>query len=466
MDCPSCPNTPCKTILLVDDEPTILVSLRDSLKEFGAEVLTATTADEALSILKEKHVRIVISDVRMPGLSGMDLLAKIREMGLDTFVILMTAYSNAEHAVAAIKMGAHDYIIKPFAMEKMVRAVQHLCDYICLRLEVEELRSKIGDDTGEVFPIGNNRNWLQVLEKVKTVAPTDSTVLIAGASGTGKELIANALHAYSRRKAGPFIKVHCAALPKTLIESELFGHEKGAFTGASRQSKGRFELADAGTILLDEVDEIPLEVQVKLLRVLQEQVVERLGSARPIPINVRVLATTKTLLEKLVERGEFREDLFYRISVVGINLPPLLERRDDIPLLIERFLSAFRKRMEKNFTGFTPEATEALMNYDYPGNVRELEHVVESACALCQGELIGLDLLPESIRKRTVPGHQYRVGFHDRPLAEAMKEFERSYLEHALREFDGNKTELARRLGISRKNLWQKLKEHGIEEKE
>jgi two-component system response regulator AtoC len=354
----------------------------------------------------------------------------------------------------------------PFAAEKLVHMVKNLCRYLRLTDEVERLREQIKQKHELEFIIGKNGSLLHLLDTVKTVAPTDSSVLIVGESGAGKELIANAVHLLSRREGKAFVKVHCAALPASLLESELFGHEKGAFTGAIRQVKGRFESADQGTILLDEVDEIPLEIQVKLLRVLQEQVVERLGNPNPIVLDVRVIAACKTDLLERVKKGEFREDLYYRISVVHLTVPPLRERLDDIPLLAHHFLSIYRKRMMKEITCFTEEALRALLNYEYPGNVRELEHIVESACALSQGGPIELRLLPEAVKSKYAKSPALNVGFQGMTLAQAMCEYERSYLAHALREFKGNKTQLAHSLGISRKHLWQKLKEHNLADDE
>ncbi|MBI4518523.1 MAG: sigma-54-dependent Fis family transcriptional regulator [Deltaproteobacteria bacterium] len=450
---------PC-SVLLVDDERTILVSLRDSLRDAEIEVVTASTGDEALRLLRNGTFGVVVSDVRMPGLSGLELLAKIRDEGIDAPVILMTAYATIDQAVAAMKTGAYDYVTKPFPNEKVVRMVQNAWALVSLRAEVRDLRAQRG--TGLEFLVGTSAPWARVLDKVWAVAATDSTVLIVGPSGTGKEMVANALHLLSRRKDGPFIKVHCAALPDSLIENELFGHEKGAFTGAVAEVKGRFELAHGGTLLLDEVDDIPLNVQVKLLRVIQERVIERLGGGKPIPVDVRLLVTSKGRLEDLVEQGTFRQDLYYRLSVVQLHLPRLAERRDDIPLLLEHFLALCSHRMMRACGGFTPEALAVLTRYDYPGNVRELEHIVESCCALSSGGPIGTPLLPDRVRERVQNQPALPRSFNGQPLQEAIDEFERSYLETALREFEGKRAELADRLGISRKTLWEKLKKHGL----
>ncbi|MBI5511125.1 MAG: sigma-54-dependent Fis family transcriptional regulator [Deltaproteobacteria bacterium] len=450
-------------VLLVDDEQTIVLALRDSLKDAGATVVTASSGDQALNVLAAKHYDVVISDVRMPGLSGMDLLRKLKQAAEYTEVILMTAYANIEHAVAAMKIGAYDYVTKPFPNEKMVRVVENAWTTARLRTEVRDLRCGRAYDADLGFLVGKSDAWVKVLDRVRMVAPTDSTVLVIGASGTGKELVARALHVTSNRRDGPFIKVHCASLPPTLMEAELFGHTKGAFTGAGQEMKGRFELANRGTLLLDEVDEIPLEVQVKLLRVIQERVVERVGSGQSIPIDVRLVASSKGSLEALVAAGKFRQDLMYRLTVVQLPLPSLAERKDDVPLLIDHFLSKVGEQSGRHCPGFARPALDLLLAYDYPGNVRELEHIVESACALSDGKTaIGPELLPDGVRERGKSREIFKVGFAARPLSDVVEDFERSYLSHALREFKGSRQDLARVLGISRKSLWEKLKRHKL----
>ena len=453
------------SVLVVDDEPTILVSLRDALRDAGYEVTTATSGDAALATLQSRSFDVVVSDVRMPGLSGMDLLAAIRELTPNTRVVLMTAYADVDQGVAAIKMGAYDYITKPFPNEKMVNVVGNLSSHLALAAEVRGLRTA---GRGERRLVGRSRGWRRVEEMIATVAETDSTVLVVGESGTGKELVTTAIHENSGRREAPFVKVHCAALPSSLIESELFGHERGAFTGAVRRSRGRFEAAHGGTLLLDEVDEIPLDVQVKLLRVLQERTVERVGSMTPIPIDVRILATTKEDISGLVDQGRFRPDLYYRLAVIRLPLPPLREREGDVDLLLHHFLDRFRKRLDKAIPGFSERALEALRAYEYPGNVRELEHVVEAACALVPpGVPVSEQLLPAALRRAA--GRGRAVGGEAAtpliPLRDAIAEYERTYLANAVGTFTGSRGQLAERLGISRKHLWHKLKDHGIDSK-
>jgi DNA-binding NtrC family response regulator len=450
-------------VLLVDDEPTILVSLRDSLRDAGGDVVTASSGDQAVHLLRERTFDVVVSDVRLPGLSGIDLLEKVQEQDPETPVILMTAYATVDQAVDAMKKGAYDYVTKPFPNEKVVRMVQNASSLVRLKAEVRDLHERDGALAGVDFLIGTSAPWQRLLDKLAAVAPTDSTILIVGPSGTGKEMVAKAIHLLSSRKQGPLIKLHCAALPAALIENELFGHVKGAFTGATGEVKGRFELAHGGTLLLDEVDDIPLDVQVKLLRVIQERVVEPLGSGNPRPVDVRLLVTSKGSLAELVEQKRFRLDLYYRLSVVELRLPTLAERRDDIPALLKHFLTLFTRRMMRACPGFTPEAMDALLEYDYPGNVRELEHIVESACALSDGGMIGLHLLPTAIRDKARARRDLHAEFEGCRLQEAIEAFERSYLERALRGFQGSRAELADCLGISRKNLWEKLKKYGLE---
>ena len=449
-------------VLLVDDEATILASLRDSLREAGAQVVTASSGEQALGILEIRRFHVVVSDVRMPGLSGFDLLDRVRKDAPETEIVLMTAFATVQQAVEAMKMGAFDYVTKPFPNEKIVRMVANIWSMLCLRFEVADLRTRRAEDPELDYLVGNSKAWRDVLDRVRTIAPTDSTVLVLGPSGTGKELVSRALHQMSRRSSGPFIRVHCAALPESLIENELFGHDKGAYTGADRPAPGRFELAHEGTILLDEVDELPPVVQVKLLRVIQERTIERLGSGRSVEVDVRILATTKRDLRELVDEGRIREDLFYRLTVLQVRLPPLTERRDDIPLLAAHFMQHFSKRMLRTCKGFSREAMEVLLAYDFPGNVRELEHIVESACALSCGDVAGVEALPEVLLGGAPVRPSFQVGFHARPLAEVMESFERSYLEHCLREFKGSRGSLAEILRISRKGLWQKLKRFGL----
>ena len=456
------PAHPAFRVLVVDDELTIVLSLRDALREAGFEVSTARTGVEALGLLEQTDFHVVVCDVRMPGMSGIDLLPKIQERSSWTEVIMMTAYASVEHAVAALKLGAHQYVVKPFSNQKIVRMVSTLAEVHRLRVEVTTLRHE-GEGQAQ-RPVGKSVAWMNVLERVASVAGANVTVLIEGESGTGKELIADALHRGSSRAGGPFVKVNCAALPPTLMESELFGHTKGAFTGAQDERKGRFELAHGGTLLLDEVDEIPLDVQVKLLRVIQERQIERVGSGATVDVDVRLLATTKTPLSTLVERGQFREDLYYRLSVVNVALPRLADRKDDIPMLAAHFIERCSARFGKAVSGFTPATMDLLMRYPYPGNVRELEHIIESAVALTASGPIDVDRLPARVREATAnDGAPASLGYHGRPLKEAVRDFERSYLEHALRDFPGNKTELARAVGLSRKSLWKKLVDFGLQ---
>lgn len=450
-------------VLVVDDEKTILISLYDTLVEANIPVVTASSAEEALNLIQEEYFDIVVSDIRLPGMNGLDLFRKSTQIRPDIYFIMMTAYGTVDQAVEAIKLGAYDYVTKPFPNEKILRMVQNICQSIEVKRELEKIQSDLHSNKIS-FLIGQSASWREVLKVLENVAPTDAAVLITGESGTGKELVANAIHVLSERKQERFIKVHCAALPESLIESELFGHEKGSFTGALAQMKGRFEMADGGSLLLDEVDEIPMNIQVKLLRVLQEKKIERVGSTKEIEVDVRLIATCKKDLKELVQQGRFRKDLYYRISVVNLSLPTLAQRKSDIPVLVEHFLSIYKKRMLKTVPGFTREALDALFHYDYPGNVRELEHIIEAACAMAAGnEPIGYQCLPLDLQKRELGPFRGSEYYPLESLKEAVKRFEKGFLEQSLAEFGGNRSQLASLLGISRKNLWEKLKEYGLE---
>ncbi len=348
-------------------------------------------------------------------------------------------------------------------MEKLSHAVDSFFRSRRIAEQHAELQRRVADLDGLGHMVGTSQPMLALYELLRTVAPTDSTVLITGESGTGKELVANTLRDLSRRAAQPFVKVHCASLPRTLIEAELFGHERGAFTGATRQMKGRFELAHKGTLFLDEIDEIPLEIQVKLLRTLQEREVERVGGRQPIPVDVRIVAATKVDLAELVAEGQFREDLYYRVNVVNLRLPPLRERREDLPLLAEHFLRVMERKLDRKLAGFEPDALEALERFSYPGNVRQLAHAIESAAILAGAGQIGRRHLPEPFRSEP-PAEVCPCGGvpSDLPLAEALRRFEREYLAVALQAHDGTRLDLAQRLGISRKSLWEKLKQYGL----
>ncbi|OGK87065.1 MAG: hypothetical protein A2050_15900, partial [Candidatus Rokubacteria bacterium GWA2_73_35] len=360
-------------ILVVDDEPAQRELVSGFLARHGFEVTTARDGAEALERFRREPVDLILTDQKMPGLSGLELTQAARAVNPEVAVVLMTAYGTIEHAVAAIKAGATDYLTKPLNLDELLHRLGQVRDHQRLLGENRELRAALQERHRVEGILGESGRMQEVLSLVRRVAASDATVLIRGESGTGKELIAKAIHYASRRAEGPLVRVNCAALPETLLESELFGHEKGAFTGAQATRRGRFELAHGGSLFLDEIGDLPPHLQVKLLRVLQEREIERVGSSRPIPVDVRLLAATHRDLEALVKAGSFREDLYYRINVVTLAVPPLRERREDIPLLLDHFLSKFARANGKTIRGLTREARDTLLRYDYPGNVRELE---------------------------------------------------------------------------------------------
>jgi DNA-binding NtrC family response regulator len=376
------------TILCLDDEPAIGLILQDTLERAGHEAVSAHNVPQALQALQAGTVDLIISDYRMPGLTGLEFLALLRQEGYETPLIMLTGYGSIEHAVAAIKAGAIDYITKPVRPEQLELAVNQALEVVKLRRENERLRKEVMEYRNERQIIGDSPAIRRVLQTVATAAPTRATVLLEGESGTGKELFARAIHAQSDRREGPFIKLNCAALPEGLIESALFGHEKGAFTGAIKRVEGAFERAHGGTLLLDEISEMRLDLQAKLLRVLQEQEFERVGGSVAIKVDVRIIATTNRDLAAFSAAGHFRQDLYYRLGVIPVRLPPLRERKDDIPLLAYRFASHYGHEIGKEVSGISPQALELLQQYDWPGNVRELQHAVERAVILSTEPLI------------------------------------------------------------------------------
>jgi DNA-binding NtrC family response regulator len=443
-------------ILVVDDEPAQRELVCGFLTKHGFEVVEAGGGREAVSRFKQEPFDLVLTDQRMPDLSGLEVLEAVRAASPETAVVIITAYGTIETAVSAVKAGAADYLTKPLNLDDLLHRVHRVRERQRLVAENRELRAALAERHRVDGIIGDSGRMQEVLSLVRRVAPSDATVLIRGESGTGKELIANALHHASPRAAGPLVKVNCAALAESLLEAELFGHEKGAFTGAVTARKGRFELADGGSIFLDEIGDLPPHLQVKLLRVLQEREFERVGSSRPIKVDVRLLAATHRNLEALVREGRFREDLYYRINVVTIVLPPLRERREDLPPLIEHFLRAFAGKNGKTVRGLTREAREALLRYDYPGNIRELENLMERAVVLTRDDVIGVEDLPLTL-EAAVPDSGTEAG-----LIPAVEGLERRMIREALAKADGTQTRAAELLGISERVLRYKLKKYGL----
>ncbi len=449
------------SILVVDDDSAHRTMLRTLLGEWGYEIFEADDGSTAIENVKQRPYDLLLMDVRMLKISGLEALQQIKSFNPSIPVIIMTAYSSVETAVFALKQGAYDYLTKPLDFDKLRLTMERAMEHTQLKEENRILKENLGKnfDIGNI--IGNSRAMTKLLETVAHVAPTEATVLITGESGTGKEVIANAIHWNSPRKTGPFIKINCAAITETLLESELFGHEKGAFTGAQRRKEGRFLQADKGSLFLDEVSEMPLTMQVKLLRVLQEREVTRVGGETVIPVDVRLIVATNKDLTLLVQAGEFRQDLFYRLNVVTLEVPPLRDRRDDIPLLAQYFFEMFTSKNQKNIKGFTPKAMDHLIRYDWPGNVRELMNTVERAVVLAQSSYIDDKDFPITQKPKDHIGEEMSVTA-EVPGKAPLEEVEKSFILKTLESTGGNKSEAARKLGITRKTLRAKLKKYGV----
>jgi DNA-binding NtrC family response regulator len=441
-------------ILVADDDESLRRVIEFRLRQEGYEVKAAPDGIQALELLRNERFDLLLSDMKMPGLDGLELLTRALELDREIKVILITAYATVQQAVEAVKLGAFDYITKPFEKEELSVTIQKALQFKRLETENLELRSRL--DGAEYFKglIGASGAIKEVLNLVSKVAPTDATVLITGESGTGKELIAKAIHKKSSRSTGEFVPVNCAAIPKELVESELFGHVKGAFSGAIRDKKGKFQIADGGTLFLDEIGELGLGLQAKILRALQERVIEPVGSEKPVPVDVRIVAATNTDLKRRVAEGMFREDLFYRLNVIPIFIPPLRERKEDIPLFLRHFAEKFAPGQNM---GFSPELVERLMNYDWPGNVRELENLVERMVVMRRSSLLDENELPEDFGRTMVR--------RDSPETEApasLHEVEKELILRTLERSRWNKSEAARILKIPRHVLLYRMKTYGI----
>jgi DNA-binding NtrC family response regulator len=449
-------------LLVVDDEPHQVDMLGEALTSAGYRVSGARSGQEAVEMFRNEKIDLVISDLRLPDISGVEVMQQVRDIDPRVPVIIITAYGSVEGAVEAMRKDAYTYIEKPIDFQKLRIEIERALEARVLVEEVQQLREQLRDRyrlragreaEGGVI-VGNSKQMQEVLGQVARVAPTRATVLITGETGTGKELIARAIHYNSPRAARLFVAVACGAIPQTLMESELFGHERGAFTGADRLRIGRFEQADGGTILLDEIHTLPLAAQAKLLRVLQERTFERVGSSQPITVGIRVLAATNQNLEQAVADGEFRRDLFYRLNVIQIRLPSLWERKEDVPYLIEHFIRKFAEQNGKNVTGVTEDAMRLLVRYAWPGNVRELENAIEHAVILARGNAIVPDDLPIHVRQSTVATDKIQVGM-------TLAEMERIAILETLKLHGNNKTKTAAVLGIGLRTLHTKLKDYG-----
>jgi len=438
-------------ILIVDDELVVRDSLARWFTSEGYETKALASAREALE-LADREWDLALLDIKMPGMDGIELQRRLKESDPDMILIIMTGYATVETAIQALKHGAYDYLTKPVDPDELSHLVEKALEHRRARREVVRLKENLK----EIFPktemIGTSPAMKRVMEMVETVAPSDATVLITGESGTGKEVVARAIHAASPRRLMPMVTIHCGALTETLLESELFGHERGAFTGAQFRKKGKFEVADGGTVFLDEIGDISLKTQTDLLRVLQEKEIVRVGSSQPVHVDFRCIAATNKELEPLIEARTFRPDLFYRLNVVRIKLPALRERREDIPLLVDHFLRKFCASMSRlEVPQVTPEAMDLLVRYDWPGNVRELENAVERALVITRGQ----ELKPADF--------SFQLQAAAAPNGRTLEEVERAQVEHVWRQSAGNHSAAARVLGIDRTTLYKKLKRYGLE---
>ncbi len=445
-------------ILIVDDEPAIQSALRGVLEDEGYRVTAVGSGAQALALLADEAPDLVFLDVWMPGMDGLDTLVQIKHLRPDATVVMISGHATIETAVRATRLGAYDFIEKPLSLEKTLLTVNRALEHARLERENASLRQRLGE---RLEIIGDSPPIRQLREQIATAAPTNGRVLIHGENGSGKELVARAIHTLSARSQRPFVEVNCAAIPEELIESELFGHERGAFTGALSRRRGRFELADGGTLFLDEIGDMSLKTQAKVLRALEEQAFERVGGRETIKVDVRVIAASNRDLAALIAAGRFREDLYYRLNVIPIEVPPLRERREDIPLLIDHFIRVFCAENGKRVKTVSAEALAYFLAYEWPGNVRELRNMVERLVIMARRDVIGADDLPAPLRpKEPAPAGTGPDG--QRSLREARDNFERAYILAELRANDWNMTRTAERLGIERSHLYRKIKAYGI----
>jgi DNA-binding NtrC family response regulator len=446
------------TLLIVEDEPKMLRVLDLHLSEQGFTVHTAQNAETGLKILHDEKIDLVVTDFKLPGMSGLDFLQAVKKADAALPVVVMTAYGNVETAVEVMKAGGSDYVLKPFPLAELSLVIRKELDGRRLRDENRSLREAVGQRYSYRNIVSRSLRMQEVLALVERVAPTNSTVLLGGESGVGKDLIARAIHEHSRRAAAPFVKINCTAIPENLLESELFGYDKGAFTGATSNKPGKFELADGGTIFLDEIGDVPPTIQVKLLRVLQEREFERLGGSKTLKIDVRLIAATNRNLRSALEEGTFREDLYYRLNVVPIDLPPLREHKDDIPGLVEHILTRVARESGKPVSGISTAAMQKLLSFHWPGNVRELENIVERAVTLSNGVLLDVDDIHLDLSRSLPPAQSHTF----LPEGTTLEQWEDQMIREALHRSGGNKSQAARLLGLSRNALRYRLSKIGI----
>ena len=445
-------------LLIVDDEQIALKNLAHILNNEGYQVTALQSSTEALALIKAKGFDLILTDLKMEKVDGMDILKFTRENHPETEVIMITGYATVDSAIDAMKAGAYHYIAKPYKIDEVRKVVKEALEKQRLKKENRQLRQQLQNYKAGSELISNDPQMKKLLDSARQVATTDSNVMLTGESGTGKELMARFIHQSSRRAQGPLLSINCGAFTEELLGNEMFGHEKGAFTGAHEAKKGLIEMADGGTLFLDEVTEMSTSMQVKLLRALQEREVMRVGGTAPVKVNVRFVAATNRNLQGEVASGRFRQDLYYRLNVVSLRIPPLAERKGDIPLLIQHFIRKYSALMEKKVEAVSPEVAEILQQYDFPGNVRELENIIERGIALSTGNLIETAQLPEDLQQTTLLTFRRRQG-----AIPSLAEQERAYIDWVMKETENNKTEAAKALGIDRVSLWRKLKKLGLE---
>jgi len=459
------------TVLVVDDEPNYLIVLSELLKDEGFEVITAQKGEDGFKVVQDTDLDLVITDMRMPGMDGLELLKAVKSYNKHLPVIMITAFGEVEKAVVAMKAGAYNYLAKPFNNEELLLNIRKAIEHYSLLRENLRLRDEARVRYGFASIVGKNEKMQEIYHLIEKVAPTSASVLITGESGTGKELVARAIHINSPRENAPFVSVNCAALPETLLESELFGHERGAFTGATAMRKGRFELADTGTLFLDEIGDIPLPLQAKLLRVLQERSFERVGGSRPIRVDVRIVTATNKELKDEVDKGHFREDLYYRLNVLHIHLPPLRERSDDIPMLTNHFINKFAEMLNKPNLRISGDALRYLVNLSWDGNVRELENTIERAAILCSNDVIRTeDVHPDVTSSKKEENWSPDVDFEqfipaNLPLPEVLSGVEEQMVKRALKEANFVQARAAESLGITKSLLQYKIKKFNLQKK-
>jgi len=445
-------------ILLIDDEQVALRNLEHVMKKEGYSVTGTQSGQNALKLMESQPFNVVVTDLKMEKVDGMQILKRCKELYPDAEVVMITGYATIQSAIHAMKKGAYDYIAKPFKLDEVRKVVAEAVEKVRLKRENARLRSQIEGFEGKVKIITQDPKMQVLLDTSRQIAPTDCNVVISGESGTGKELFARDIHFHSQRAEGPFFALNCGAFNEELLSNELFGHEKGAFTGAASMKKGLIEMASGGSLFLDEITEMPPSMQVKLLRVIQEKEVLRLGATAPVSVDVRFIAATNRDISEAIKEGVFRQDLYFRLNVVSIRIPPLSERKDDIPLLSYHFLDKYSLLMKKEVGEISPEVLSILMNYDFPGNVRELENIIERGVALTNGSTIEMAHLPEDLRELSIRTFRKKEG-----RMPSLEEQETAYIQWVLKEVGGNKTLAAQILGIDRVSLWRKLKKLGLD---